>query len=135
MLFRSNGITVEINRYCSNSNNCDDRYVQLIKGGTVTGSNLFSATRYPTSPATASYGGTSNLWGTTWIYSDLNDSTFGVLYQGNDTTNNNATVYVDYIRVTVSYTASATVLRAPQQVIIQNVLTIIKNVSVKIKAQ
>jgi hypothetical protein len=45
------------------------------------------------------------------------------------------TAYVDHIRITVYYTVSVTVPLAPQQVIIQNVSTIIKGASMTIKAQ
>ncbi|MDR3687311.1 MAG: hypothetical protein P4L93_10185, partial [Coriobacteriia bacterium] len=99
------GVSVTINRQSSNSSNLQDAVVQLTKdGSTLVGSNLFSGTTWPTSLTTASYGGTSNLWGTTWTPAEINASTFGVVLQAQNTSSfSTRTGTVDYIQVTVTY--------------------------------
>ena len=52
--------------------------VQAIKGGTIVGSNLAASTAVPGTEATNTFGSSSNLWGSSWTYSDINASTFGV---------------------------------------------------------
>ena len=68
--------TVTIDRKASNntsSNNVVDATVQLLKNGTATGSNLAAtSTKWPTSDGTATYGGSTNLWGTTWTGANVN---------------------------------------------------------------
>jgi hypothetical protein len=99
------GITVEIQRKSSGTQT-SDFLVQLYKGGTLVGSDKASATAYTTSLVTASYGGASDLWGTTWTYSDINGSTFGVALQCQYGGASTRTASVDFIRVTVDYTES-----------------------------
>ncbi|MFL5731077.1 MAG: T9SS type A sorting domain-containing protein, partial [Cytophagaceae bacterium] len=60
------------------------------------------------------YGSSSDLWGTTWTISDINDANFGVyLIARNTATANAPQVGVDHIRVTVYYT-SATGIKTSQ---------------------
>lgn len=50
--------------------------LQLVKNGNLTG-NIYTV--FPgTSATTISMGGTSDLWGTTWVQNDFNQTTFGV---------------------------------------------------------
>jgi hypothetical protein len=98
------GIEVEIGRYASDSD-IRDYIVRLVKGGSVTGDNkAATGTTWPTDVAVATYGGAADLWGTTWTYSDINVSNFGVALSA---TNDDATTpntYVDYMQITVTYT-------------------------------
>ena len=110
-----NGIQVSINRVSSantGGNSVQDNVVSLIKGGNVvtgTGSNKATTSSWPTSMGTASYGSTSDTWGTTWTPADINASNFGVaLSVLNQSSFGSRTASVDYIRVTVTYTPDTT---------------------------
>jgi hypothetical protein len=79
--------------------------VSLIKGGTITGDNKATTTDWPTSFGTASYGGASDLWGTSWTYADINASNFGVALSAyNQSGVSSRTAYVDYMQISVTYT-------------------------------
>lgn len=56
-----------------------DESVRIIKGGSIVGSDYSdTGTDWASSDFTSSYGGSSDLWGTTWTPSDINASDFGV---------------------------------------------------------
>lgn len=93
------GIKVEIERKSGLTSNAADTEVKLVKGGTVGGSNLASGTNWPTSEAYTTYGGASNLWGTTWTAANINATNFGVVLSASATLGD--TLSVDHIRVTV----------------------------------
>jgi len=57
-----------------------DNSVKIIKGGTILGTDHASASSWPSNDATISYGGPTDLWGTTWTASDINASNFGIAY-------------------------------------------------------
>ncbi|WP_284651709.1 PKD-like domain-containing protein [Flavobacterium terrisoli] len=100
-----NGIVVTINRRTSAVNAgriTRDNLVSLVKGGTVTGNNKATATAYTTTFATATYGSSTDTWGTTWTPTDINATNFGAVLSVN--ANNSLTATVDYIRITVHYT-------------------------------
>lgn len=100
------GITVEIDRRNSAGAASDNR-VQLAKGtafANLVGSNLAdTATDWPTTLATVSYGGAANLWGTTWTPSEINASSFAV-FLSVQADAANTDIQVDFIRATVTYT-------------------------------
>lgn len=73
------GIEVRIERHASGLlQNVHDNALRLMKGGAFVGTDKASAAAWPTSDSYATYGGSSDTWGTTWTPSDVNDSTFGV---------------------------------------------------------
>jgi hypothetical protein len=88
----------------------NDNVIRLYKAGVLSGSNYGSyAANWPTTKATATYGGSSDLWGTTWTYSDVNNANFGIGIQAmleNDGTYNNAIARVYSLQITVYYTTS-----------------------------
>lgn len=102
------GILVEIDRRSIIASSGKDFRVQLAKGTTfasLVGNNkAVPATIWPTTSTVASYGSTSDLWGTTWTDSEINASSFAVMIscQANIA---NADVGIDYVRITVTYTA------------------------------
>ncbi|MBN8580074.1 MAG: sortase [Anaerolineae bacterium] len=103
------GIQVTIGRFGSTGGGQDiqDNVVQLIKGGSLVGSNLgATGTDWPGAEAAANYGATNNLWGTTWTPAEINDINFGVALAVDST--NARTASVDYIQVTVTYFLNAT---------------------------
>lgn len=105
-----NGITVSIGRYASQAGALRyvyDYIVQLVVGGSVVGDNkAATTTKWPTSEAAASYGGSSDLWGLTPTASQINGTDFGVVLSCKIYGATGATAYVDYITVTVTYTTS-----------------------------
>jgi len=103
------GIKVEIERYSDSNERGKDAVVQLTKNGTTrVGTNKAdTSTEWPTSVATTTYGGETDLWGTTWTRDEINASTFGV-HLAAQATDNNADIYVDFIRITVYYAPTIT---------------------------
>ena len=102
-----NGILVEIKRQALGT--IVDHDVTLLKAGTATGSNLAQGGNWPSSPLTfASYGGSTNLWGTSWAPSDINASNFGVQLSALNTNSTGfGTPEVGFIRITVFFTVPA----------------------------
>lgn len=52
--------------------------IQMLKGGNLIGTLKASGDIRNTSPSTLTFGGSSDLWGTTWTANDINASNFGV---------------------------------------------------------
>jgi len=102
------GIEVSVNRRSNNNNfglSINDSSLQLVKNGTIFGSNYATATDWPTTMDVANYGGATDLWGTTWTPADINSIDFGVaLSVLNESAFSNKTAYVDYMQITVYYT-------------------------------
>lgn len=61
---------------------------------------------------TYKFGSTSDLWGTTWTPSIINDSSFGLYYTGRST-NGGQTVAVDSLRIRVWYSEDVTFTALP----------------------
>jgi hypothetical protein len=104
-----NGITVVINRQSTGSNApfLRDYVVSLVKGGNIVGDNkAVTETDWPSgSFGTQSYGGATDLWGTTWSAADINDSSFGVVLSAtNPREMYSRDATVDYMQITVNYT-------------------------------
>ncbi|MBL0102494.1 MAG: HYR domain-containing protein [Bacteroidetes bacterium] len=100
-----NGITVVVNRQSSSATNLRDNIVSLVKGGTIQATNrAVTGTNWGTTMATATYGSTSDLWGSTWTPADINASNFGVVFSASNlSTGGTRTATIDYIQVTVTY--------------------------------
>ena len=102
------GITANIMRQSSSNtggNSVNDNVVRLIKNLTLVVPNYASAADWPTSMSAANYGvGTTDLWGTTWTDTDINNPNFGLVLRVTNESNNNRTASVDYIEITVYYT-------------------------------
>ena len=98
------GITVSVIRKSSVSGYTQDSSVYLLKAGSQVGSNHSISGTWGTSNTTKTYGSKSDLWGTTWSAADVNDSGFGVKFTAK-TGSTGTTASVDYISVTVTYTA------------------------------
>lgn len=82
-----------------------DNVIQLVKAGTPVGTNKSAAVAWPTAEAEASYGGAADLWGTTWTDTEINATGFGLdINPLNSGSSQNA--QVDYVKITVHYTAS-----------------------------
>ncbi len=105
------GIVVEFERkssFLTGSFYYKDSTISLSKGGTISGNNKADTiTSWSTTEGFFSYGSSSDLWGLSWTDTDINASTFGVAISilGNRGGKNNVTASVDFIRITVYYTA------------------------------
>jgi hypothetical protein len=77
-----------------------DHAVRLMKGGVIGGSNLAAAGAWPTSDGYATYGGATQLWGLSWLPSDITASNFGAAIAARV---QNGTARVDHMRITVYY--------------------------------
>ena len=97
-----NGIEFVIAKY-ANANVITDSSVYLYDDGRV-GNNLASATAWPKSEEAATYGGATNMCGTSLTQADIVVSTFGVELSVAIGATANMTAYVDYIKIRVYYT-------------------------------
>ena len=102
-----NGITVRVKRKrMSSGANMHDALIKLYKAGTLVGSNKAdTGTRWPTTFTFATYGSSSDLWGTTWSYSDINNSGFGVGIEGSLDIATSDNGNVDFADISIDYTA------------------------------
>lgn len=102
------GIQVRVQRNeASLGDNAKDHTIQLIKGGTRSGTNnADTATNWPTTDTNKDYGGTADLWGNTLSAADVNASNFGVAVRitSIEVTKGNAEPKVDAIWIAVEYT-------------------------------
>jgi hypothetical protein len=99
------GITASIDRKTSVSTTIRDFTVQLLKAGAPVGNNkALTATNWGTTDAYATYGSGTDLWGTTWTQSDVNNSGFGLrLVAKNNSGSTTATASIDHMQLTVDY--------------------------------
>lgn len=78
--------------------------IKLLKAGVLAGTSQATGTHWPTTLAYITHGNSSNLWGTTWTPSDINNSGFGVAVSVREDQGNNNTAYIDHIRITIYFT-------------------------------
>ncbi|MFD1294659.1 VWA domain-containing protein, partial [Lutibacter holmesii] len=102
------GISVVVNKWASSSdgtNGVKDTEVHLLKSGSASGitNKANTADVWSTSSGTiVTYGGETDLWGTSWSPSDINNSSnFGVRLEAN--INGSRSAFVDYIQIKVHY--------------------------------
>jgi len=107
------GVTVSIERKAGNNTNLRyvvDSVVRLVVGGTISGDNKANTgSRWPTSDASASYGGAADQWGLTLSATDVNGTGFGVVLSATSGGSNGSTTgSVDHITITITYTQGGT---------------------------
>jgi len=100
------GIEVEIERSDnSGGGNIKDNSLRLIKGGIISGADNSAGGNWPSTDAYVTYGSPTDLWGLTWLETDINASNFGVAFSakrsGGGAVNSGR---IDHIRITVYYT-------------------------------
>lgn len=77
---------------------------RIVKGGTIQSTDVFpSPNIYPSSLQYVTLGTSSQLWGTTWSYTDINASDFGLAFSIKGS--GNGTDWIDHARITVYYSA------------------------------
>jgi len=103
-----NGIEVLVERNGDTGSKISDNSVRLVKNGTISGNDKSAAGTWPASDGNITYGGSSDLWGLNWTYSDINSANFGfVISAKHDSSGSTKTASVDCIRITVYYTILA----------------------------
>ncbi|HEX9979635.1 MAG TPA: T9SS type A sorting domain-containing protein [Flavobacterium sp.] len=102
------GIQATINRSGTQSLGVGyrDQAVHLVKNNSIlTGTNKATGTTWGTSMSAVNYGSASDMWGTAWTPSDINNAGFGLaLSVHSNAIFSTLTASVDYFRITVSYT-------------------------------
>lgn len=82
------GIKVEIQKSRDGlKDNVQDGSVKIIKGGTITGTEHRYSLKWPRTDSIVTYGGSGDLWGTTWTYADINSANFGIAISASLKTN------------------------------------------------
>ncbi len=81
-----------------------DNTARIVKAGSQVGTDYARASGvlWPESDTVITYGGSSDLWGTTWTGNEISAATFGFDIGAFVATNN--TAHIDYISATVYYT-------------------------------
>ena len=85
-----------------------DYTIQLLDNGSPIGSNYANTgTNWPTSEATATYGGTTDMWGYTWTDANINDLgiRIAVNVSGGGNPNNTEVANVEQVCITIYYTS------------------------------
>lgn len=99
------GIVCEIERSSDLGGSAiNDSVVKLMKNLTAVGTNK-SGGAWPGADAYATYGSSSDVWGTTWTPEDINSSGFGVEIQAQATVA--AVARIDHVRITVYYSLTS----------------------------
>lgn len=104
-----NGVSVGVERKRSAvaGNSVSEKTIKLVKGGVVSGTNKSTGAFLPGTEGTITYGGAADLWGLTLTDTDVNASTFGVVFQtAHNVLSGKAAcnAYVDLITITIDYT-------------------------------
>jgi hypothetical protein len=59
--------------------------IKLVKADSVVGTSASTGATLPATDTTVEYGGSADLWGTTWTPAEINAATFGVAFSGSAT--------------------------------------------------
>jgi hypothetical protein len=80
-----------------------DGSVKIVKGGSISGNEKKKVGEWPTpNDAVATYGGSSDLWGLSWLFSDINLSTFGIAVSAKEfNLGTTISAQIDQITITV----------------------------------
>ncbi len=100
-----NGIQADIEKYADNSNISDYEVEAYNPISASYSANLGTTTSWPSTDTNVTYGGTTNLWGTSWTPAAIDSSSFSINISAINNTSANKTynAYVDYISVTIYY--------------------------------
>lgn len=112
------GITVAIERIRSGGiiGQIRDSSIKLYKAGTLVGTDHADVdTNWPTTEALTYRGSSSDLWGTTWSASDINNSGFGVgIASAASAGTGNRVANIDAVYVSVAYVVASATGGKPQ---------------------
>lgn len=103
-----NGFTVIIWKRAAASLVMKDNSIHLLdSSGVATGNNKASGSYWSSTNTASTYGSSSDVWGTTLTPTDVNSSNFGVQLVAHNDDSSSWTASVDYVSVTVDYTAAS----------------------------
>lgn len=102
------GIAVSFTKQGGDNVSIFDNQIRIIKGGTRTGTDHSDGQVWKSSGVADTYGGSSDLWGTTWAPSDIQSSGFGIAIQASNEGSTNRTATVVAVTITVYYTIPTT---------------------------
>lgn len=105
------GIEVDIEKSADVADTIKDEQVRLLNAsGVLEGDNKADVdTAWGTSDATANYGGSTDMWGTSFTKSDVEDSDFGVEIRATKgTSTDDVIASIDHVTITIHYTAEET---------------------------
>lgn len=102
------GVTVEVEKRASGIiilGSVTDNVVRLIKNGVITGSNKAKSGSWSSSDSYSSYGGATDLWGTTLTPEDVNSPNFGIAFSATigGLLGTLPSADIDHIRINMSY--------------------------------
>lgn len=84
-----------------------DNSVKIVKNGLVSGNEKKLVGQWPTSRAYATYGSSIDLWGQSWLNSDINSASFGIAISANlSGTTVLPSALIDHIQITVYYSST-----------------------------
>ena len=97
-----NGIEVRVERHHSD---VKDKEIYLMDDTTPKGSDKGEkVVHWPSSDGWRTYGGSSDLWGTSWTPTQINASTFGIVLRAENCSSGTRTASVDCMQVKIYYT-------------------------------
>lgn len=101
-------LEVEKKRSAGTGGIVEDNGLQIMKGGVLTGPNKSQyGVDWPLTDTYVSYGGSTDLWGTTWTPADISASDFGVsLASISYICGATITTSIDHVRMTVYYSTA-----------------------------
>lgn len=88
-----------------------DGHICIVKGGSIGSQNkaLSGYWDFNDRNAYSTYGGSSDKWGESWLYSDINSSNFGIVVSASDPdTTSDINAQIDHIQIKVYYTDNST---------------------------
>jgi hypothetical protein len=102
------GIVVEVEKSATGINilaNVKDNSIRLVKAGSPTGSDYAKLTKWTSTQTYYTYGGATDLWGTTWSKNEINAPNFGVAFSAeiNGLISLFPSALIDNIRMTVYF--------------------------------
>lgn len=105
------GISATISKAMRGSTFIVDNVVELLKAGVGVGISRGDAvTQWPVTATTictpANYGGSTDLWGTTWTPADINNTNFGIAIGAQNIAASivgNPQAFIDYVTLSVTY--------------------------------
>ncbi len=99
------GIIVDIEKRSDFGSNVQDNQLYLIKAGIPIGTNHATLwTSWPWTDTYETYGGCTDLWGTTWTPAEVNAANFGVIFASIDySCADTIRSFIDHIRMTICY--------------------------------
>jgi hypothetical protein len=97
------GYMVKVRRYASATNTIQDESIKFVLSGTESGNNKATATYWSNTLESKEYGTDIDLWGTTYAYSDINNSAFGIDIKVLNTQVGSQTASIEAVWINVFY--------------------------------